>query len=70
MFVEVELDPLRAFCPQVGCDTICQVYPDDGDPKESAPVRCPKVGSVGTVLSHTNDIYNSESMTFSFKERL
>ncbi|KAK2189341.1 hypothetical protein NP493_109g07090 [Ridgeia piscesae] len=41
---EVQLDPHRAFCPQVGCDTICEVCPSEGDNKESTPVRCPKCG--------------------------
>ena len=48
--VEVELDPLRTFCPEVGCETICHVrlnmasdVPKNPDSSASKPIRCPTV---------------------------
>ncbi|KAK2154512.1 hypothetical protein LSH36_266g00060 [Paralvinella palmiformis] len=36
---EVEGDPTKAFCPKVGCETVCDVCMDSNSP---TPVTCPK----------------------------
>ncbi|XP_072045437.1 probable E3 ubiquitin-protein ligase RNF144A-A [Amphiura filiformis] len=40
--LEVDLDPNRTWCPEVGCDTICHVC--SGDPAKAKPVHCPACG--------------------------
>ncbi|XP_038057464.1 probable E3 ubiquitin-protein ligase RNF144A [Patiria miniata] len=41
--LEVDLDPNRTWCPEVGCETICHVC--TGDPSKAKPVHCPTCGT-------------------------
>ncbi len=43
-FTEVELDPNRTWCPEVGCETICHVC--SGDKSKTKPVKCPTVSQM------------------------
>ena len=45
---EVELDPQRTFCPQPGCDTVCNINNQIvvGDQSFSQKVSCPTVSKV------------------------
>ena len=38
---EVELDPTRMWCPEVGCETVCTLCSEDI--KTALAVTCPKV---------------------------
>ncbi len=41
LFLEVELDPNRTWCPEIGCETICHVC--SHDISKAKPVDCPTV---------------------------
>ncbi|XP_013403772.1 probable E3 ubiquitin-protein ligase RNF144A-A [Lingula anatina] len=40
---EVDLDPSRMWCPEIGCETVCHVCPlSDKKNVQGIPVKCPK----------------------------
>ncbi|PIK52094.1 hypothetical protein BSL78_11046, partial [Apostichopus japonicus] len=42
--LEIDLDPNRTYCPELGCETICHVCHTGGDPTKAKPVHCPSCG--------------------------
>lgn len=42
--LEIDLDPNRTYCPELGCETICHVCHAGGDPTKAKPVHCPSCG--------------------------
>jgi hypothetical protein len=43
-FSEIELDPNRTFCPEVGCEAVCHVCStSSGEHYSPIPVDCPEV---------------------------
>lgn len=43
---EVDLDPNRTFCPEIGCETVCHVcsHSGEGAAAVAKPVQCPTCG--------------------------